>query len=289
MDRRKFLTTLSGLIVGLINKSCSSNNSKDIIQLGCFNRPYNDFSFEQTLDGIKNAGYNGIGLFGNPKHLIINPETADEDGGKLNDLLTERNLKIFSYTPRFNIENSPKEMTEGHIPVMQILQKIGCSRILVMGTNKEELYPKYYELMKYYSDTAQQYNIQIVLKPHGGISSSGALCVEAVKKVGSDNFRICYDPTNIFYYDSYDPVEELKVCAEYVTAMCVKDFRREGAEKPNIYITPGDGEVNFEEIFAILKSVNFKGPCIIECLAGKTIEEVNNEAKRACNYISKLI
>ena len=171
---------------------------------------------------------------------------------------------------------------------MEALKKLNCPLILVMGTNKPDLYPKYYELMKSYSDAAQQFDIQVVLKMHGGISSSGELCVEAVEKVGSDNFRICYDPGNSFYYDGYDPVQELKDAAEYITAMCVKDYEPRENQKPDVMITPGDGEVDFEEIFKVLKEMNYKGPCIVECLSGETIEEIDMEAQRAFNYISAL-
>jgi sugar phosphate isomerase/epimerase len=143
--------------------------------------------------------------------------------------------------------------------------------------------------MKYYAETAQQYNLQVLLKPHGGISSSGSLCAEAVRRVGSENFRICYDPANIFYYDGYDPVEELKIVIEYVKAMCVKDYHIIDSGKPDVLITPGDGKVNFPEVFRILKEGNFSRFCIIECLSGSTYDEINREAKRAYNYISDFI
>jgi sugar phosphate isomerase/epimerase len=272
-----------------MNKSIEPNNVKKAIQLGCLNRPWNKFSLEDTLDGIKNAGFKNIGILRRIQNLKFEPETIENDYQFANKILNDLNLKLIMYSPNMNFNNSPKEITESQIPIMKILQKMDCHFILEMGTENKELYSKYYETMKYYSDAAQKYNIQVVLKPHGGISSSGALCAEVVQKVNSKNFRVCYDPANIFYYDGYDPIKELNNIAEYVTALIAKDYRPKPSEKPDVFVTPGDGEINFKEIFKILKKNNFSGPCLIECVSGSTLDEINNQAKRAFTYLSSLI
>ena len=289
MKRRNFLKTIAGIILGYSAGGCSVNIPDKKIQLGCLNRPWKKFSLEETLTGVKEAGFTCMGLFRNRRYFVIKPGTPQSDYLNVKESLLKHNLNFVSYSPHIDLTKSPKEIIAEHSSIMKILQWMGCSHIIAMGTNKKEYYSKFYETMKYYADAAAQYDIHVVLKFHGGISSSGALCAEAVEKVNSDNFRICYDPANIYYYDKFDPVEELKVAAEYVTAMCVKDYRLTGEEKPDIMVTPGDGEVDFEQIFKILKKHNFSGPCLVECLAGDTLEEVNYEAKRAYTYLSALV
>jgi len=285
MKRRDFLKTSSLFALGCMTGSCGSNNKKKI-QLGCLNRPWYSMSLERAIDGIKSAGFENIGLFPHGQELKLTFDTGVKDYQSAQKLLLERNLKLIMTSPRMDLSKPPKKITEDHIPIMKTLQEIGCPFILIMGTNKKELYSKYIEIIKYYADAAQQYNIQIVMKPHGGMSSSGALCAETVQKVGSENFRICYDPANIFYYDGYDPVKELKNVVEYVTALIAKDYRPRESKKPDVLITPGDGEINFEEIFSILKNSGFSGPCLIECVSGSTPDEIDREANRAFNYIS---
>ena len=289
MKRRNFLKTIAGIILAYSAGGCNAGAPGKKIQLGCLNRPWRNFSLDETLAGVEKAGFSCMGLFSNRRYFDIKPGTPQSDYQHVKESLSKHNLNFVSYSPRIDLTKSPKEIIAEHSSIMQILQWMGCSHILAMGTNKKEYYSKFYETMKYYADTAAQYNLHVVLKFHGGISSSGALCAEAVEKVNSDNFRICYDPANIYYYDKFDPVEELKIAAEYITAMCVKDYRLTGAEKPDVMVTSGDGEVDFEQIFGILKKHDFSGPCLVECLAGDSLAEVNHEAKRAYKYLSALV
>jgi sugar phosphate isomerase/epimerase len=83
------------------------------------------FPLEDTLNGIKNAGFDGAGLFRNTEYFDLKPENAEKVTQNLHKLLTERNLKLFSYSPLINLDSSPKETAVSHIPMMKALQKTG--------------------------------------------------------------------------------------------------------------------------------------------------------------------
>ena len=48
------------------------------------------------------------------------------------------------------------------------------------------------------------------VKPHGGQNATGPQCRKLIEQVGHKNFRLWYDPGNIFYYSdgNLDPVDD---------------------------------------------------------------------------------
>jgi len=107
------------------------------------------------------------------------------------------------------------------------------------------------------------------------------------KKVNHQNFKICYDAGNLLYYAGEDPLAHIKEIAPIVAGMCIKD--EVGGQRGDVMITPGDGDVDFYGVFAALREAGFAGPCVVECTSGTTLEEVNTEAKRAYQFISRVL
>ncbi|MBN2131585.1 MAG: sugar phosphate isomerase/epimerase, partial [Sedimentisphaerales bacterium] len=101
------------------------------------------------------------------------------------------------------------------------------------------------------------------------------------------NFRIWYDPGNIFYYSNaeLDPVDDAPSVDGLVTGMCVKDYKH----PKNVSVTPGDGRVDFPAVFARLRAGGFKGgPLVVECLEPGDLAHTLAEAKRARRFLEQL-
>ena len=78
MKRREFLKAVSAPALVSMSGKYNLNNQKKKIQLGCFNRPWNRFPLEQTLDGVESTGFRGVGFFRRPAYLEINSSNAEE-------------------------------------------------------------------------------------------------------------------------------------------------------------------------------------------------------------------
>ncbi|HUS80662.1 MAG TPA: TIM barrel protein, partial [Armatimonadota bacterium] len=122
-------------------------------------------------------------------------------------------------------------------------------------------------------------------KPHGGITSTGADLLYALDVIDHDNFGIYYDSGNVMHYKGLDPIKELRPIADRVVAMCIKDSL---GELEGVNILPGTGVVDFEGVFAVLRSAGFDGDCIVECLGGETLEEVNDAARKTHELLVSL-
>ena len=93
--------------------------------------------------------------------------------------------------------------------------------------------------------------------------SAGSLsvreCRPLVDKVGHKNFRLWYDPGNIYYYSDgkLSPVDDAGEVDGLVSGMSVKDFRM----PKDVDVTPGTGMVDFQNVMKRLKEGGFKkGP-----------------------------
>ena len=57
----------------------------------------------------------------------------------------------------------------------------------------------------------------------------------------------------------------------------------------DVMISPGAGNVDFEAVFDVLGQAGFEGPCLVECLAGETLQDVNEEAKKTREFLMNLL
>ena len=132
--------------------------------------------------------------------------------------------------------------------------------------------------------------VGLSVKPHGGQNATGPQCRKLIEQVGHKNFRLWYDPGNIFYYSDgkLDPVDDAATVDGLVVGMSVKDFM----PPKEVLVTPGTGQVNFREGVRqpASKGGFTRGPLIVECLdRGDTPAKITAEAKQARRFVEGLV
>ncbi|MHC4146678.1 MAG: sugar phosphate isomerase/epimerase family protein, partial [Planctomycetota bacterium] len=108
-----------------------------------------------------------------------------------------------------------------------------------------------------------------------------------IEMVGHKNFRIWYDPGNIYYYSEarLDPVTDAATVDGLVVGMCIKDYKH----PKNVAVTPGTGMVDFPAVLARLKQGGFTGgPLVVECLEPGDLEHTLAEAKKTREFLEEL-
>jgi sugar phosphate isomerase/epimerase len=158
---------------------------------------------------------------------------------------------------------------------------------MVGGTSKAELVDQYYDIVAKCCDYGVSKGVGISVKPHGGFNATGPQCRKLVEKVGHRNFRIWYDPGNIFHYSKgvVDPVDDVPSLDGLITGMSIKDF------KPpiGVMVTPGTGMVRFPELMARARKGGFTGgPLIVECLYRGEGADLVAEARKARQLLEQL-
>ncbi len=78
-----------------------------------------------------------------------------------------------------------------------------------------------------------------------------------------------------------------------MTGACIKDFTMSvaaGKLSKDVLVTPGTGRVDFPAVLAALKKGGFTGgPLVVETLARGNLDTILAEAKKARQFVERLI
>jgi sugar phosphate isomerase/epimerase len=258
-------------------------------QIGCFTRPWARQDYRIAFDGIASAGFKYAGLMTSKANGGITWDTSIEQAASVGREAKSRGLKIASiFCGDFNVRKSVADGITGLKHIIDNAASCGCPNLLLAGIAAPEFVNDYYKVVAECCDYAYEKGVGISVKPHGPLNSTGRECRPLIEKVGKKNFKLWYDPGNIFYYSDgkINPVDDAAEVDNLVVGMCVKDFLM----PKNVDVTPGTGMVDFQKVFARLRKGGFKrGPLIVECLSSGDLAFVNSEARKACQFLEKLI
>jgi sugar phosphate isomerase/epimerase len=290
MNRREFLqhTIVGGAAAAVGLSSSRALDARVPWPIGCFNRPWTTWSFDETLKQIKAAGYQTTGLLTRTKdEPFIGADATPEYLARLKQRLAasglEANMGALRSRHNIPLDESIKEVRQQ----IANAETLALPYLLTFGVDKPEEYAHYYQVMHEAAADAQERRIKLVMKPHGGGSGASDEIVAAMKAVEHPNFKIWYDAGNIIYYTGKNPVEELKPIARHVSGFCAKDC---AALKSDVMIQFGTGTVDFTAVFGTLKAAGFDGPIMVECCkVGATPEETMANARANRVFLEKVL
>lgn len=289
MNRREFIQR--AIVAGSASTLLSSTEarSKGVEwQIGCFNRPWTKWSFDQTLKQIKAAGFNTTGLLTRTKEEpFIAADATTEYLAELKSRISASGLTANMGALRSRHDISLKDSIIEVRKQIDNARFIGLKYVLSFGADKPEEFDHYAKVMSDAAAYAQVKDIKLAMKPHGGISGASEEILRVIKTVNHRNFSIWYDAGNIIYYTGKDPVAEIDPIAKHITGFCAKDCAE---PKGDVMIQFGSGKVDFAAVFKRLKSAGFKGPVMVECCkVGQTPEETMANARANREFIEKVL
>jgi sugar phosphate isomerase/epimerase len=286
--RREFITGMLGTTTAGAALARAEAGSSPRWQIGCYTRPWMQFDYLTALDGIAAAGFGYAGLMtARSPRLVVSMETTLDEAVAIGEAARQRGLKIASvYGGGFPAKESIDAGISGLRRIIDNTRACGCPELMLGGTS-EELEAVYYKVVAQCCDYAAAKGVALSVKPHGGGNSTGPQCRRLIERVGHPNFRLWYDPANIFFYSDgkLDPVDDSATVDGLVAGMSVKDFQL----PKEVNVTPGAGLVDFSKVFARLKRGGFTGgPLIIECLAADA-RDIVEEARKARMFVEQLV
>ncbi len=259
-------------------------------QIGCYTRPWAKYDYLTALDAIAEAGFKYAGLMttNNKGGLVISVSTTLDEARQVGQEAKKRGLRIPSvYGGGIPVEKSLEAGIEGLKKLIDNCAVCGAANLMMGGVSNEKLYDVYYKAIAECCDYAAEKGVGISVKPHGGLNSTGPQCRKTIEMVNHKNFRIWYDPGNIFFYSDgkLDPVADAGTVDGLVVGMCIKDYKY----PKRVDVTPGTGQVDFAGVLARLKQGGFtRGALVVECLEPGDLEQTLAEAKKARQFLEKL-
>jgi sugar phosphate isomerase/epimerase len=291
MNRRTFLQTATISVTALASAPLTNAlaaAAKPNWPVGCFNRPWTKWSYDDALDGIAAAGYKLTGLLTGQKGEAFTSSAATPeylDG--LKKRIARRGLTANMTAIRFKADGALADNIADLRKQIENAARLELKFMLTFGVDKPGHYENFYRLMADAAAQSDKRGIRLVLKPHGGGSGASEEILRCMEKVAHANFKIWYDAGNIIYYTGKDPLAELEPIAKHVTGFCAKDC---AAPKAEVMSQFGTGKVDFKAVFAKLKSVGFNGPIMVEGVqVGATAEETTANARANREFLEKVL
>ncbi|HZR17481.1 MAG TPA: sugar phosphate isomerase/epimerase [Verrucomicrobiae bacterium] len=290
MTRRTFLQSsiLAGAALAALPRATLLAAQKTEWPIGCFNRAWTNWSYDDALDGIAAAGYKVTGLLSGHRgeHFTSSAATPEYLDG-LKKRITQRGLTVNMTAIRFRPE---AELADNIVDLRKQIEnaaRLELQFMLTFGVDQPRHYDDFYRLMADAAAQAEKRNLRIVLKPHGGGSGASEEILRCLQKVSHPNFHIWYDAGNIIYYTGKDPVAELEPIAKYVTGFCAKDCPEPKGEVMSQF---GTGKVDFKAVFTRLKAAGFNGPIMVEGVkVGATADETTANARANREFLEKVL
>jgi sugar phosphate isomerase/epimerase len=290
MNRRIFIqtATLGASSLASVSLTNALAAEKPNWPIGCFNRAWTQWSYDDALDGIKAAGYKLTGfLTGQRGEAFTSSAATPEYLDGLKKRIAQRGLGVNMTTIRFRPDAPLEENISDLRKQIENAARLELKFMLTFGVDKPAHYENFYRLMADAAAQGEKRGLQIVLKPHGGGSGASEEILRCLDKVTHANFKIWYDAGNIIYYTGKDPLTELEPIARHVTGFCAKDC---AAPKAEVMSQFGTGKVDFKGVFAKLKAIGFNGPIMVEGIkVGVTAEETSANARANREFLEKVI
>jgi len=291
VTRRVFMGALGFLSAAL---GAHSAEKRPAYQVGCYTRPWDQHDYRVAFDGLAEAGYTQAGLMTtkSKSRLLVTAETTPDEVGGIKEEARRRGLRIISiYGGDFPVAVSVAAGCEGLKRLIDHCALCECGHLLLGGTGNAKLFDAYYQVVAECCPYAAAKKVVLSVKPHGGLNATGPQCRQIIEKVKHGNFRLWYDPGNIFYYSDgkLDPVADAATVDGLVCGMSIKDY----LPPKQVEVTPGAGRVNFPAVLTRLRKGGFQsGPLVVECLTREEAADAKRitvEARKARLFLEQLL
>lgn len=243
-----------------------------MLDLICLTLPYRREPFVRALQGIKEAGYQSIGL-GLPHADGGYPtEPTVDEAKRIKQIVDDYGLRVGTIYGAKTETDSAEELCRW----IDFAQYLDCPILLWVGIWGYRRFPDeprpaeefqqqhrfFVEKMRRVSEYAAEREITITLKPHTGNTATGPILRQTLDEIGSPACKAGLDPGNVRYYEGISPEEDVEPVLSDTALLVMKDHR--GPRAHADFPVPGEGDVDFVHILKRLRSVDFSGPLVVE-------------------------
>ena len=255
------------------------------IQYGCVTRPWNGYTWEEFLAGTAAGGYSCVGTTQLNKEWVVAELVPLDVIEQRRADVEAAGLVASTCWGGFPLDQGPEKAQEVLRGNIDATAAFGAPFLLSCGTQRGPNEDLYFDTMAACCDYAADKGVMLTLKPHGGITDTGADLIYALDRIDHENFGLFYDAGNVVHYKGLNPVNELRILSEWVVGMCVKDSL---GMLEGVNILPGTGVVDWDGVFGELLDAGFDGHLVVECLGGETLEEVNENAVKCYEWMVEM-
>jgi sugar phosphate isomerase/epimerase len=223
--------------------------------------PYSQFTLERALSGIRGAGYRYVawGTTHREEGKTVPVLAADVPPARARELATR--CRDLGLEPVMMFSGIYPEAKNGLEVLRQRILQAGAAKVpqvLTFGHTRGGNEKLWVERFKQLAPVAQENNVLLVVKQHGGETGTGAACAKITREVNHPHIKVNYDAGNVLDYlrGKVNPLTDLDACADEIRSFCIKDHRFFPTDQD---CGPGLGEIDH---YRLLHRVAFTGRTI---------------------------
>lgn len=260
------------------------------------------YTLEEALMMVKESGFDYAELSSivnmcehiDPKK--ITPEYAEE----IKALLEKTDVKCYAMSG--HVDLTIDEQFEDFLKKIEFAGRIGA-KIINTNSGPIERRSIFDKNMLKIIEVAERWDVIIGLESHGDIIGTAKDSIDIFRAYNHPLVRFNYDTGNtLFYCNGNIKIEEdIKYSLEYLSHIHLKDIKINGN---NVEYCPiGDGDVNFEKVFEVLKDYGKAIPCGLEIpthvkgvfgnIGPSNVpmsrKDILNDVKRSVDYVNTLL
>jgi len=141
------------------------------IELGCWTRPWWDFTLQEALRGIAAAGFPIVGIAPFDDGPVFSADSTEEEIARLKAAVESHGLlpQVVFGSP--DLSRELEEAVRLFQREIERVQRLGLPYMVLLGTADEDQYEKWYSAVERCLDFAGERGVMLLLKPHGGLSA----------------------------------------------------------------------------------------------------------------------
>ncbi|MCS7168446.1 MAG: TIM barrel protein [Gemmatales bacterium] len=264
-------------------------------QIACMTLPYSPFSFQRALEGIKSAGYKYVawGITHREGEKVVPLLPADAPAARARELAQQ--CRDLGLEPVMMFSGIYPDNPKGYEVLARRVEQAaaaGIGQVLTFGSTRGGDRKAFVSTLKKLGPVCRDHRVMIVVKPHGGLTASGEMCLAIIGEVGEDWIKLSYDAGNVMDYLDIDPIPDLRKCAAEVRSLCIKDHRNFPRDED---CGPGWGEIDHYKLLYEVAWTGLTIPLCCENIFAPIVprrfdpKEVDAFARRAREFLETVI
>ncbi len=263
------------------------------MKLGFFTNAYRNFPLDYALKSIARHGYQGIELWAKGDH--ITPFDPPEKWQSIKDKISSYNLEVFALSAHLDFV-APDKDKRGHeikkfLGVLKMAKFFGVPRVhtasggLYTNCSFEEQGDNFLEAMNIIGPVARDLGLKVGLEaePEKWLSAPDQTIDLIENKLTPEVFGVIVDLGHAFGINQ-TPLEYLRRFAPYLLQIHFDDVNKD--DFPHRHLIPGDGDVNYQEIFAELHKIGYDSWLSMEL--NRHNENPDSAAQRARRFMDTI-
>ncbi len=242
----------------------------------CFGKIIN---LTNIIEEISKIGVKGLEIMAIPYWFEhIDPSNINEEKIiLLKEKLKEADLTIVALSG--HSELGEKCGAEQFLERIELAAKLGVKVVSTgSGNIRNELQQENFKIaLKESANLAKRLNVSIALENGGNYIPNGEKTEKLLRDLDLPNLGVNYDPANAMSWSKVNSLEDIKIVLPRLLHFHVKDFKPGTKWYPPI----GDGVIDFDSLFILLKEIDYEGHFTIE------IDNDENDMNIALERITK--